>query len=221
VTAEDADIVYVSESGPPDPAISQKLDGRVYPTEAPVAWFLAVDSKRVAKTGDPFEWRAPIRVKIDVKRISGGYRVSFLASPRAAKIHATFDGSDPKLVTLVESPEIVAPAGAVRLRVVAEVDGQFGEEESAPLQSGVSEAGGAYTPIKCALKQDAPATMIYKFEPKGYVRGIFRPRLARQGWCAHSRRDGRSEWQPIRAGSHHHSVWEPTFPFRLLISTSL
>src|SRR3954463_3936493 len=32
VTPEDADIVYVSESGRPDPARAQKLDGRVYET---------------------------------------------------------------------------------------------------------------------------------------------------------------------------------------------
>ncbi|MGQ0444937.1 MAG: DUF499 domain-containing protein [Beijerinckiaceae bacterium] len=166
VTAEDADTIYVCESGPPDPAISQKLDGRVHETEAAAAWFLAVDNKGAAKTGDACEWRAPIRVKLDVKRVSGGYRVSFMASPRAAKIHATFDGSDPKFGRLIESAEIAAPTGAARLRAVAEVDGQFGEEESAPLPGGVSEAGGTYTPTRPALKQDAPATMTYKFEPK-------------------------------------------------------
>ncbi len=166
VTAEDADTVYVSESGPPDPAVSQKLDGRVYETEAPAAWFLAVDSKGVAKTGDPCEWRAPVRVKLDVKRVSGGYRVSFLASPRAAKIHATFDGADPKSGPVIDSSEIAAPPGATRLRAVAEVNGQFGEEESAPLQGGVSEAGGIYSPTRPALMPDTPATLTSRFEPK-------------------------------------------------------
>jgi hypothetical protein len=60
-----------------------------------------------------------------------GYRVSFVASPRSAKIHATFDGTDPKLGPVINSADIEAPAGATRLRAVAEVDGQFGEEESA------------------------------------------------------------------------------------------
>ena len=73
ITPEDADIVYVSESGPPDPEKAQKLDGRVYETTASAAWFLGVDSKGVAATGDPCEWRAPIRVKPDVKRVFGGY----------------------------------------------------------------------------------------------------------------------------------------------------
>src|SRR5262249_33679103 len=82
VTAEDADIVYVSETGPPDHKTAKKLDGRAYETTAPAAWFLGVDSKGVATTGDPCEWRAPIRVKPDVKRVSGGYKISFAVIPR-------------------------------------------------------------------------------------------------------------------------------------------
>src|SRR5690242_15961213 len=74
VTPEDADIIYVSESGPPDPASAAKLDGRVYDTAAPAVWFLGVDSKGTAKVGAPCEWRAPIRVQPDVRRVSGGYK---------------------------------------------------------------------------------------------------------------------------------------------------
>ena len=80
----------------PIPKVAKKLDGRVYETAAPAAWFLGIDSKGVAATGDPCEWRAPIRVKPDVKRVSGGYKVSFAVLPRGATIRATFDGSDPK-----------------------------------------------------------------------------------------------------------------------------
>jgi hypothetical protein len=69
VTPEDADTVYVSESGPPDPKTAKKLDGRVYETTAPAAWFLGIDSKGVAAIGDPCEWRAPVRVKPDVRRV--------------------------------------------------------------------------------------------------------------------------------------------------------
>lgn len=162
VTPEDADTVYVSEKGPPDPSRDAKLDGRVYETAAAAAWFLAVDSKGVAKTGDPFEWRAPIRVKPDVKRVSGGYKVSFTVSPRSAVVRATFDGSDPKAGPVVGA-EIDAPAGATKLRAVAEVAGQFSEEESAPLTTGMDEAG---VKPKAALKPDAPVTMTSRFEPK-------------------------------------------------------
>ena len=115
VTPEDADIVYVSESGPPDPQTANKLDGRVYDTTAPAVWFLAVDSQGVAKTGDVCEWRAPIRVKLDVRRVFGGYKVSFAAIPRAAIIHATFDDSDPRTGPAVTA-EMDAPQGSEALK---------------------------------------------------------------------------------------------------------
>jgi hypothetical protein len=166
MTPEDADTVYVSENGPPDPTTAQKLDGRVYETADPAVWFLAVDSKGIAKTGDVCEWRAPIRVKVDVRRVSGGYKVSFAAIPRAAVIHATFDGSDPKNGPQVQG-EIDAPKGASQLRVVAEIGGQVSSEETAPLTTGAEDGGGrSVTPVKAALKLDVPATMISRFEPK-------------------------------------------------------
>jgi len=166
VTPEDADTVYVSENGPPDPATAPKLNGRVHETAAPAAWFLAVDSMGIAKTGDAFEWRAPIRVKPDVKRVSGGHHVTFVVSPRSAVVRATFDGSDPKAGPIV-SADIEAPAGATRLRAVAEINGQFSEEESAPLLSGMNDAGGGtYNPVKPVLKPDAPATMTSRVEPR-------------------------------------------------------
>jgi hypothetical protein len=167
VTPEDADIVYVAESGPPDPARAQKLDGRVYETAAPAVWFLGVDSKGVAKTGDPCEWRAPIRVKPDVKRTSTGYRVSLMAIPRAAIIRATFDGSDPKCGPVLPRGDMDAPGEAKQLRVVAEVNGLFSQEERAPFASGKDDSDGPRSPQpKAALKPDIAASMTSRFEPK-------------------------------------------------------
>ena len=167
VTPEDADIVYLSESGPPDPLKAAKLDGRTYETAAPAVWFLAVDSKGVAKTGNVCEWRAPIRVKTDVMRVSGGYRVALAAIPRAAVIRATFDGADPRTGPEVPHGEMDAPKGAERLRAIAEVDGQFSQEETASLLIGTGETGrpGPEHP-RITLKPDVPATMICRFEPK-------------------------------------------------------
>lgn len=164
VTAEDADTIYVSETGKPDPAKAMKLSGRIHETEAAAAWFLAVDSSGKAVTGDAYEWRAPIRIKPDVKRVSGGHRITFVVSPRSAVVRATFDGSDPKQgpVTVLE---VMAPENASRLRAVAEIDGQFGEEESAPLVTGTREGDGP-RPEKPKLKPDEPATLTSPFEPK-------------------------------------------------------
>ena len=167
VTPEDADIVYVSESGPPDPATGTRLDGRVYETAAPAVWFLAIDSKGGARTGDPCEWRAPIQVKPDVFRVSGGYRIALAATPRAAVIRASFDGSDPRTATEVPHGEIDAPPGALRLRVVAEVNGQFSQEERAELVSGTSDGlPDVPSSPKEKLKPDSPARMTSRFEPK-------------------------------------------------------
>lgn len=165
VSSEDADIVYVSEAGPPDPATAQKVDGRTYETSAPAAWFLAVDSKAKAKTGDPYEWRAPIRVKPDVRRTASGYKVSLFAIPRAAVIRATFDGSDPRTGAEIRSQEVDAPIDARQLRAVAEVSGQFSQEETATLATGMDDKSD-FKRTKVALKPDAPATMTFRFESK-------------------------------------------------------
>lgn len=162
VTAENADLVYLSEKGPPDPSVDRKLDGRAYETEAVAVWFLAVDSKGEAVTGDVYEWRAPIRVKPDVRRVSDGYRISALAIPRGATIRATLDGTDPKTGPIITG-ELAAPEDAAQLRIVAEVDGQFSEEESAPLAGGLRE--GPTTPKK-TLNLDAPVLMTSRLEPK-------------------------------------------------------
>jgi hypothetical protein len=64
---------------------------------------------------------------------------------------------DHKLGGLVEVPGAL---GATRLRVVAEVSGQFSQEESAPLLTAMEE------PPPKPLKPDAPAVMTSRFEPK-------------------------------------------------------
>jgi hypothetical protein len=164
VTPEDADVVYVSEAGPPDPATASRLDGRTYVTAAAAVWFLGIDSRGVNATGDPCEWRAKIRVKPDVTRVARGYKVSLSALPRDATIRATFDESDPKTGPTV-APEIDVPKGAKRLRTVAEFNGQFSDEETALL--GLEEGGGGgYVPPRQPLEPDLPAVMTSRFEPK-------------------------------------------------------
>jgi hypothetical protein len=102
-----------------------------------------------------------------VTRVSGGYRIALAAIPRTAIIRATFDGSDPIVGPEVPHGEMDAPPGAVRLRAVAEVNGQFSKEEDASLLIREGGRGGpAATPPRVALKPDAPVTLTSRFEPK-------------------------------------------------------
>ena len=142
VTPEDADTVYVSESGPPDPARGNRLNGRVHETNAPAVWFLAIDSTGKNATGEAVEWRAPIRVKPDVRRVARGHKISLQVCPRSATVHATFDGSDPANAPALTKLEIEAPEGATRLRVIARVGRETSPEEVAPLATGMAEGPG-------------------------------------------------------------------------------
>src|SRR5262249_7929654 len=59
------------------------------------------------------------------------------------------------------------PRGARQLRVVAEVKGEFSQEETAALTVGMDDPGGrSSAQPKAALKPDAGATMTSRFEPK-------------------------------------------------------
>ena len=101
-------------------------------------------------------------------RVSGGYRIALAAIPRAAVIHATFDGSDPRQGAVVPQGEIDAPKGASQLRVVAEVGGVFGQEETASLGRGLEEgpAGGGDDAAEGRAKPDSPVRLVSRFEPK-------------------------------------------------------
>jgi hypothetical protein len=63
--------------------------------------------------------------------------------------------------------EMDAPPGAKQLRTVAEVGGQFSQEETAPLATGMDDTGanGGLRP-KPVLKPDSAAKMTSRFEPK-------------------------------------------------------
>jgi hypothetical protein len=134
----------------------------VLDTEAPAVWFLAIDSSGKNKTGDVFEWRAPVRVKPNIVRKAGGHRVSFQVCPRAATVHATFDGSDPAQAPALVKLEMDSPKSATKLRVIARVGEQTSEEETAPLD-GKSESGG-YAKVTPALRPDAPAMLTSRIE---------------------------------------------------------
>jgi len=157
VTPEDADTIFVSEAGPPDQQTATKLDGRIYETAAPAAWFLAVDSTGAASTGDVCEWRAPLRIKLDAKRNASSWRLSLQGLPRAANIRISFDGTDPRNAPPVSPGEIDAPNGATQVRALVELEGKFSFEETARL----APAGFEFDPNAqtTPVKPDSPATM--------------------------------------------------------------
>jgi hypothetical protein len=169
VVAEDADLIYYSENGLPDIESDKKLSGRIYETEAEAVWFMAVDSSGLAITGDAIEWRAPIRAALDVKRVSGGYKATLAVTPRSARVRATFDGSDPRIGQVVPL-EFDIPPEASRLRVIPEVNSQFGPEETAVLLRPLDGDGGENDKPK--LDFESKASMVTRFEPTDTAAGF-------------------------------------------------
>lgn len=127
VVPEEADVVYASETGPPDPSTSGKVVGRAYETSASKVWFLPVDSRGEAKTGDAVEWAAPIKLLAHAASTSAGTVVQWVVLPRSAHVLATLDGSDPQNGTVVASPFTLPPDARV-VRLLPTVDGRVGEE---------------------------------------------------------------------------------------------
>ena len=141
IASQDADTIYFSEQGPPDPAQSAKLSGLAYELHGPAAWFLAVDSTAKNKPSDPLEFRAPIRLRVTVESTPDGKKLTAQAVPRTATIHASFDGSDPKLAPACNSGDMI-PDTATQLRVIAGLDGAWSQEEATALATGVTDGPG-------------------------------------------------------------------------------
>jgi hypothetical protein len=151
IATQDADTIYYSEKGAPDPAQSAKLSGLAYELRGAAVWFLAVDSMGKNKPSEPFEFRAPIRLRVAVESTPDGKKLTAQAVPRAATIHASFDGTDPRQAPVFTSPGLI-PDRATQLRVIAGLDGAWSQEEVAPLATGVADGPGP----KKALDDNKP-----------------------------------------------------------------
>lgn len=150
VTAEEADTVYVSSTGHPDPTVSGKVSGRSYETSATRVWFLPVDSRGEAKTGPAVEWLAPVKLAAHAASTSTGMSIDWTVMPRSAEVRATFDGSDPAQGQVVTSP-LSVPGSAKEVRLVPVVDGRSGEE----VRIGVGGGGNA-PPRPKEIRDDRP-----------------------------------------------------------------
>ena len=158
VSREDADTIYFSETGVPEPATSAKIGVGQFETSASKVWFLAIDSKGEAKTGDALKWEAPFHLRATVASTSEGYRLAVSAMPPSAEILATYDGSDPKEGSVFVGPAAV-PTACDTVRLIARVDGRWSAEEQFKVQRGQTKQV-----VKRILKDDLPAELCQRIE---------------------------------------------------------
>ncbi|RWD32092.1 MAG: ATP-binding protein [Mesorhizobium sp.] len=156
VTPEDADVVYASEHGPPDPNTSARVQGRLWETSASKAWFMAVDSKNEAVSGPILEWLAPVRLSSSAQSTSAGVEITWAVLPRSAQVRVTFDGSDPKTAPPAKAP-MVAPEGSVIARLIATVDERISDTVEINLIAGKKAE-------KRVLRDDWPVLLLERQE---------------------------------------------------------
>lgn len=154
ISTQDADTIYYSENGPPDPTTSAVLSGRAYELSGPALWLLATDSTGNASQSDVVEFRAPVRVKPEASSTPEGLRLSIKVMPRSAKIHASFDGSDPKQGAEVGA-DVLVPADATSIRLAAVSDGAWSEDVVVPLAKG-NRVGDPHEPKRAPFDDNKP-----------------------------------------------------------------
>lgn len=153
VTPEDADTVYASETGDPDPTTSGKVVGRTWTTSALRVFFLAVDSKKEAITGPAFTWEAPIKLATEARSTSGGFEISWKVLPPSAEVRISFDGCDPRSSTPVRSP-VVAPTDCHKVTLLASV----GDRQGDPVRIPLIREGDAIKVVE-AVRDDTPLVL--------------------------------------------------------------
>jgi hypothetical protein len=157
ISTQDADTVYFSESGPPDPAVSAVMSGRAHTLSAPAIWLLAVDSTGKAQPSEVLEFRAPVRLRPQVTSTGAGMSLSVQVVPRNAAVHVSFDGSDPKHAPTMTA-EMLAPANAEQARLIACCDGVWGDEVRVPLAPDGRVNGNPSDPPPAPLDDNKPVT---------------------------------------------------------------
>jgi hypothetical protein len=165
LSSEEADAIYVSETGAPDPARSEKVSGRQYETAASSVWFLAVDSTGKAATGPAYQWHAPIDVKPTLTSSSSGVKLAVSVMPRSAVVLATFDGRPPREGSEIP-PEKKVPPGTEMVRLVGKVDDRFGQDIAIPVQRPRRTSSGDQPPARPELQDRLPVFVNHMVESK-------------------------------------------------------
>jgi hypothetical protein len=164
LSSEEADTIYVSETGVPEPARSEKVSGRQYETAAASVWFLAVDSAGKAATGPAYQWHAPIDVKPTLTSSSSGVKLAVSVMPRSAVVLATFDGSPTREGREI-STETSVPPGTQMIHLVGKVDERYSQEISITVQR-PRRNGGDQPPAKPELQDSLPVFVNHTVESK-------------------------------------------------------
>ncbi len=156
IATQDADTVYYSEKGPPDPATSAVMSGRTHDLSGSAIWLLATDSTGKAKPSEVVEFRAPVRIRPEATSTAEGLKLNVRTMPRSTIVHASFDGSDPKAAPAC-SNEFLVPPDAKQVRVAVVSDGVWSDEAVVPVTpGGVPNPGGFAEPAP--LDDNRPLT---------------------------------------------------------------
>lgn len=149
----DADKIYASETGDPDPAASGKVVGRSWTTSAAKVSFKAVDSRGEAETGPTVTWLAPIKLVPEVSSTSDGFTVAWKVLPRSAQVFATIEGGQKRDDGVAKSP-LQIPRDCTSVCLTAKIDGHPDEEVRIPLSRG----GGRERQVR-EVRDDVPLTL--------------------------------------------------------------
>jgi hypothetical protein len=117
-----ADTIYWSTTGPATTASERVHDPNSFKTDAPRAWFLAVDSTGEHEPGDPVAWENTITLQYRPYQDGEVRRCELRAVPPAA-IRFTVDGSGPEAHGALYDEPFVIPPGARMILAIAEAGG--------------------------------------------------------------------------------------------------
>ncbi len=131
VTATHGDTVFW-EVGSSATTASAKLDGSQLEIGELEVSFLAVDSKGVHETGEPYTWRNRITLKHKIFQSNNDKQMELRAAP-AATIHYTTDGSDPKVAGATYEGVFTIPKEAPLVQAYAQRDGVESQVERIPI----------------------------------------------------------------------------------------
>lgn len=112
------DTVYW-ETGSAATTASARLEGATLETAALEVSFIAVDSKGVHETGEPYTWRNRISLKYRVFQSGTNKRLELQAAP-AGNLHYTTNGSDPWVAGATYEGTFDIPAGTTLVLACAE-----------------------------------------------------------------------------------------------------